>query len=105
MICQRPRGAWCWLLIPLLLLLAGPHAANLLAGTSGVRGARADAGASHAAARSAAALHPLPAPPAGGAAAAPLVCVVVRTYWGHGSYGDNALPELLASLARQTHAR
>jgi hypothetical protein len=35
----------------------------------------------------------------------PLVCVVVRTYWAHGSYGDSSLPHLIKALQAQTHAK
>lgn len=36
----------------------------------------------------------------------PKVCIVVRTYWGHGKvYGDNSLARLLQSLQSQTHTR
>ncbi|KAF8065512.1 EXOSC8 [Scenedesmus sp. PABB004] len=33
----------------------------------------------------------------------PHVCVVIRTYWAHGTFGDASLMGLLASLKRQTH--
>lgn len=39
------------------------------------------------------------------AAAEPLVCVVIRTYYAHGTYGDSSLINLLHSLKRQTHTR
>jgi hypothetical protein len=51
------------------------------------------------------ALAPLAAGAAAADAEAALVCVVVRTYWGHGTYGDNSLSELLYSLGQQTHTR
>ena len=38
-------------------------------------------------------------------ASSPLVCVVVRTYWAHGSYGDSSLPHLIKALQAQTHAK
>ncbi len=34
-----------------------------------------------------------------------LICVVVRTYWRHGSYGDNAIVDLLQSLKAQQHQK
>jgi hypothetical protein len=35
----------------------------------------------------------------------PLVCIVIRTYYGHGTYGDSSLINLLHSLKKQTHPR
>lgn len=35
----------------------------------------------------------------------PLVCIVIRTYYGHGTYGDSSLINLLHSLKQQTHPR
>jgi hypothetical protein len=35
----------------------------------------------------------------------PLVCVVVRTYYAHGTYGDSSLMNLLHSLKQQSHQR
>lgn len=35
----------------------------------------------------------------------PMFCVIVRTYWGHGSHGGHALHKLLTSLQQQTHGR
>lgn len=37
--------------------------------------------------------------------ALPLVCLVIRTYYGHGTYGDSSLINLLHSLKKQTHPR
>ncbi|KAI8462605.1 MAG: hypothetical protein J3K34DRAFT_475968 [Monoraphidium minutum] len=34
-----------------------------------------------------------------------MVCFIIRTYWGHGTYGDNSLSNLLWSLAKQQHQR
>ncbi|MEW5310668.1 MAG: hypothetical protein WDW38_002444 [Sanguina aurantia] len=35
-----------------------------------------------------------------------LVCIVIRTFWGHGkTWGDNSLPTLLQSLQNQTHTK
>eukprot|EP01023_Acetabularia_acetabulum_P013725 TRINITY_DN16639_c1_g2_i1.p1 TRINITY_DN16639_c1_g2~~TRINITY_DN16639_c1_g2_i1.p1 ORF type:complete len:415 (+),score=54.24 TRINITY_DN16639_c1_g2_i1:48-1292(+) len=34
----------------------------------------------------------------------PLICVVVRTYWGHGGNGDGSLKVLLESLQAQSHS-
>ena len=31
------------------------------------------------------------------------VCVVVRTYWGHGKHSETGLKQLLQSLRRQTY--
>lgn len=42
-------------------------------------------------------------PPAG--TAPPLVCVVIRTYYAHGTYGNSALMNLLHSLKKQQHTR
>lgn len=42
---------------------------------------------------------------AAAAAELPLVCIVVRTYFGHGTYGDSSLINLLHSLKKQTHTR
>lgn len=39
------------------------------------------------------------------AAELPLVCVVIRTYYAHGTYGDSSLINLLRSLKQQTHPR
>jgi hypothetical protein len=45
-------------------------------------------------------------PTPSGAAPQPLVCVIVRTFWGHGSrYGDSSLSTLLHSLKSQTDPR
>lgn len=35
----------------------------------------------------------------------PLVCIVIRTYYAHGTYGDSSLINLLRSLKQQTHPR
>lgn len=35
----------------------------------------------------------------------PLVCIVIRTYYGHGTYGDSSLINLLHSLKQQSHSR
>jgi hypothetical protein len=37
--------------------------------------------------------------------AGPLVCIIIRTYWGHGSYGNFELWKLFHSLKRQTHVK
>lgn len=34
-----------------------------------------------------------------------LVCIVIRTYYGHGTYGDSSLINLLHSLKQQSHSR
>lgn len=39
------------------------------------------------------------------AADLPLVCIVIRTYYGHGTYGDSSLINLLHSLKQQSHSR
>jgi len=39
------------------------------------------------------------------AADLPLVCIIIRTYYGHGTYGDSSLINLLQSLKQQTHPR
>eukprot|EP00775_Hariotina_reticulata_P012502 gene12502-12637_t len=39
------------------------------------------------------------------AAQLPLVCVVIRTYFAHGTYGNSALMNLLHSLKKQEHTR
>ena len=47
-------------------------------------------------------------PAAATAAAAgeePFICIVIRTYWGHGKYGDLSLKKLLSSLQAQKHQR
>jgi hypothetical protein len=85
------RASAVHLLATLLLLSCGTWP------RSGARRGGGGGGASAAAAAAA------PAAPPG--ADVPLVCVVVRTFWGHGSYGDNSLPNLLWSLAKQTHPR
>ena len=35
--------------------------------------------------------------------ASPLVCVIVRTYWGHGDGGSSDLKQLLQSLQNQKY--
>lgn len=35
----------------------------------------------------------------------PMVCIIVRTYWGHGSYGEYELWNMFQSLKRQTHVK
>lgn len=45
------------------------------------------------------------APPPLAAEASPLVCVVIRTYYAHGTYGNSALMNLLHSLKKQQHTR
>lgn len=46
-----------------------------------------------------------PAAAAASAAGDPLICIVIRTYWGHGTYGDSSLINLLHSLQKQTHSK
>jgi hypothetical protein len=33
------------------------------------------------------------------------VCIIIRTYYGHGTYGDSSLINLLQSLQKQTYPR
>jgi hypothetical protein len=42
---------------------------------------------------------------AGNAIEEPFICVVIRTFWGHGKYGDMALKKLIQSLTAQKHQR
>lgn len=35
----------------------------------------------------------------------PHVCIVIRTYYAHGTYGDGSLINLLHSLKAQKHSR
>jgi hypothetical protein len=35
----------------------------------------------------------------------PHVCIVIRSYYAHGTYGDSSLMNLLQSLKKQEHSR
>jgi hypothetical protein len=35
----------------------------------------------------------------------PLICIVIRTYWAHGTYGDSSLMGLLHSFRKQTYQK
>jgi hypothetical protein len=35
----------------------------------------------------------------------PFICIVIRTYWGHGRYGELSLAKLINSLKAQSHQR
>lgn len=35
----------------------------------------------------------------------PLICVILRTYWGHGAYGQHELWRLMHSLQSQTYTK
>lgn len=83
---MRLQSSISWLTIALLLLAGAPWPQR----GAPARGARADAVGD-----------PLPPP----ADAGPLICFVIRTYWGHGTYGDNSLSNLLWALAKQQHQK